>query len=146
MKIYPILFALLATSAVSCTEFVRIEVIRSTVNLDMDRLEIQFKPEMEYDINKFGDDAVARLYICGHSGKYEDRSDINRIESSDIYFSDFPASLQERVYFEPSGKVSRGWPTNLTREAGVCFRVGAGDMTGRHFESQEIQIYIENVR
>lgn len=123
-----------------CSGEVPIEVVDTSVSGNPSVFRVIFKAGNEVDKSRMTGQLTARLYICG-AQQFENRSNVALLEGgASEYVAEFPGALEDRAHFESSGLVSRGWPTALVDERGVCFRAGIGDLRGRILETREVRI------
>ena len=79
------------------------------------------------------------VFICGQKERYLDIVDLSPVRTSRPgTYGVTLRPMSERTFWKPDGEVTRGWPADLARQSGICFRVEASEMLWRTLESDTV--------
>lgn len=120
--------ALLLFLTSACAHKAEISVLSASGAYDGAETAVRFqtdRPLASFENDTRPVEAVAS--ICGHGDKYRAVGAVAGTDEARVYSAMLPG-MADRAVWEPDGRVTRGWPEDLARREGVCFRLEAAEM------------------
>lgn len=143
MSIRAVALLAAAVGMAGCTRSVAVTVTEATGVYDASDREgvVRFRTDRSIDRYITTDrenSAIAVFYICGEEGRFETFGDIQRSDGGTYEARLRPISA--RTVWREDGAVVSGWPAELARQSGVCFRLHASEKLWRTLESDEVAL------